>query len=164
MSFEFGHHRRHLPEPDLVPILDGLTSVIFFLLLSATFIEYTKLTLPPSQTSVGASTSNEDPLAPKILVRNLGDKVRLQLSWGGAKPSSKSKTVERPDREKKSTEFEVAIKEMSEDFIKVYPSEKAIQVGLSKDASYQDMITVMDGVRKSFENVVLIGPEEANSL
>lgn len=164
MSLESSHHRRHLPEPDLVPILDGLTSVIFFLLLSATFIEYTKLTLPPSQTSVGASTSNEDPLAPKILVKNLGDKVRLQMTWGGSKPSSKSKTVDRPDREKKSSEMETAAREMVEDFIKVYPAEKSIQLGLSKDASYQDMITVMDGVRKTFENVVLVGPDEANSL
>jgi biopolymer transport protein ExbD len=160
--FELENHRRHIPEPDLVPILDALTSMIFFLLLSATFVEFTKLTLPPSQTSVISNPMAGNPLAPKLLIAAVNGKIRVTLKWGGDTPGANSKDLERENVGRKSKALESAVRELSKDFVQKFSSEKSIQLGLSEAATYQEMISAMDGLRPQFQDVVLIGPAEAS--
>ena len=73
-DFDSVSHKAHIPEPELVPILDALTSVIFFLLLSTTFIELTKITVPPSQTSVVTDPQTPPPATPKLYIKVDGEK------------------------------------------------------------------------------------------
>ena len=65
--------KKRMKDLNIVPILDMLTTVIFFLLMSTSFIEYTKLTLPPASTISSANSSAVPPVAPKMTVKNLND-------------------------------------------------------------------------------------------
>lgn len=154
-EFETGN-RQHVPEPDLVPILDGLTSVIFFLLLSISFIGLTKITVPPSASSVvTASDSKKPPLSPKLKVKNIGNELHLELAWLGEKPDQKvSKEVRNLNRNVLLGLIE-KVKVLSTEFKEIYPEEKTIQLAMSQDLNYQEMISIMDGLRPVFDDIVL---------
>lgn len=160
-----GHGRRRIPEPDLVPILDGLTSVIFYLLLTAAFIEYTKLTLPPAMTSPSGAASTVIPLSPKFLVK-IKDPQNLQvtLKWTGTRPDQMTRMVSRNSEVGISEELEKNVREMIADFNERFKEEKTISLGLSKLATYQEMVSVMDGIQSKLQDVVLIGPEEVDAM
>lgn len=160
---EFDEHiRRETPEPDLVPIVDCLVSVIFFLLFSTTFIELTKLTVPPAAISNAKTTDNKLPLTPKFYVDVKGSMVELLLTWGGNRPGSIKGSVQRLDSKSPSETLENKVKQMSEEFIKEHSTEKSIQIALSAEANYQELITVMDGMRKVIEDIVLMSPDEVH--
>jgi len=61
--------KKHVQDLNIVPILDMLTTVIFFLLMSTTFMEYTKLTLPPAASVVATGKNATQPMNPKLLLR-----------------------------------------------------------------------------------------------
>lgn len=160
---EFDEHiRRETPEPDLVPIVDCLVSVIFFLLFSTTFIELTKITVPPAAISNASSTDNKLPLTPKFYVDVNGSSINLLLTWSGNSPGSIKGTVPRLDSKTPSDALENKVKQMSEEFQKQHSTEKSIQIALSAEANYQELITVMDGLRKVIEDIVLMSPDEVN--
>ena len=155
---DFGEeHKREIPEPDLVPIMDALTAIIFFLLLSATFIELTKVTIPPSSTSTISSPVAPPPVAAHIYVKPEGDNLVISLQWAGSNPGSIKGRVARlgTDTGKPLVELEAEVKRIVADFAAKYPSEKTLQVTLGAQANYQEMISVMDGARHHLEDLVL---------
>ncbi len=160
MQFE-DMHRRHTPEPDLVPILDSLVCVIFFLLFSTSFIELTQMTIPPSVVSSAATASAEPPLTPRLFVaKSSQNSLKLSLVWKGTQPGTSDRQVKRKDKNKPSTELENAVREMAEEFSTKYATEKTIQLALDKEASYQELVNVMDGLKKIFPDLVLISYDE----
>ncbi len=161
MEFE-EHHRREATEPDLVPIVDCLVSVIFFLLFSTTFIELTKLTLPPAVISNAKTQNDRVPLSPQFLVQTEGEELKLRLIWTGDSPGVIEKSVARESTEKISSRLQSTVESMVQEFNQKFAAEKTIQLGLSSTANYQEMITVMDGIRILISDIVLISPNEVN--
>lgn len=154
--------RRHAPEPDLVPILDGLTAVIFFMLLSLSFIGITKLTVPPSTTSV-ASVSNEVPVSGRLVAQVQGEIVNLRMEWIGPNPGSISEKATRLDPGQKNLDLVAAVEKLAIQFKEKFPAEKTIQIALAAKMNYQELISVMDGFRKDerYQDLVLSSYTEA---
>lgn len=155
---DFGdEHKREIPEPDLVPIMDALTAIIFFLLLSATFLELTKVTIPPSSTSTISSPVAPPPVAAHIYVKPDGENLLISLQWAGSNPGTIKGRVTRLGTEsaKPLLELEAEVKRIISEFVKKYPDEKTLQVTLGAQANYQEMISVMDGARHHLEDLVL---------
>lgn len=153
--------RRHLPEPDLVPILDALTSVIFFLLLSATFMTLTKLTIPPATL---ATTKNADsvPLNPMYIVSEHNGELTLRLTWKGGVPGEITKRVAR--MMPRNFELLAKTREIVTEFSNQFADQKTMQISLSSQIQYQELITVMDGLRSKYQDIVLGAPDLANSI
>ena len=154
--------RKETPEPDLVPIVDCLVSVIFFLLFSTTFIELTKVIVPPAAVSNATLSDNKVPVSPKFFLSVNGDTIDLQLSWGGNKPGKLKGNVARIADNGVSPALESKVKEMADEFQKSNANENTMQIALSKEASYQEMINMMDGLMKSKKtfDIVLMSPNE----
>jgi biopolymer transport protein ExbD len=154
--FEFDRGAsRSLPEPDLVPILDGLTCVIFFLLLSISFIGLTKLTLPPSANTVVAASVDQTPVSPKLKVRHDKANLLVELEWTGSRPESSKLSVPRDLSKRIHRELIQQVSALVNTFKEKYPQEKTMQLVLSPDLNYQEMISVMDGIRIHIEDIVL---------
>ncbi|MBC7396063.1 MAG: biopolymer transporter ExbD, partial [Bdellovibrionales bacterium] len=134
---------------------DMLTTVIFFLLMSTTFIEYNKLTLPPASTVVSTSQSAADPLRPKLLVTRAGKELSLYLVWQGKTPGHQVIKVD-------PAEVSAKLTELLKTFAEKYPTEKTLQVSLDKEVNYQVLISVMDGSRELMPDVVLLSYHEVN--
>lgn len=145
---------RHIPEPDLVPILDGLVSVIFFLLLSMSFIGLTKLTVPPSSSST-TSIDNKRPLSPKVKVSHTKTNLKVELEWLGDKPDQLSVEQLRDPNRAINKELIEKVTRIVAEFKTQFPEEKTMQLTMSEDLNYQEMIAVMDGIRPHFEDIVL---------
>jgi biopolymer transport protein ExbD len=155
-DLESATNRRHTPEPDLVPILDGLTAVIFFLLLSISFIGLTKLTLPPSTASV-TSLSQEVPVSARVVGQIQGAQILLKLQWLGPTPGSVEEKVPRVEIPGANSLLVEAAHRLAQELKRRFPKEKTIQIALSPDANYQELISIMDGLRKkqTYEDLVL---------
>lgn len=147
--------RKHIPEPDLVPILDGLTSVIFFLLLSISFIGLTKITLPPSSSSTITSVSQKPPLSPRLRVTHEGKNLSLELDWVGTNPDQIKAVHPRDEEQKVLKELIEKVSAIVKEFKDKYPEEKTMQLAMSEDLNYQEMISVMDGIRPLMDDIVL---------
>lgn len=156
-------HRRHVKDLNIVPILDMLTTIIFFLLLSTSFLEFTKVTVPPSQTSVSVSTATTLPVAPKMLLVERSEGLRMVLTWGGEKPGETMETIRADSDQKRRVDIIEAGRKLTSDFAKTHPSEKTLQLGLGARVKYQDLISAMDGVRDSMPDIVLISHHEAEA-
>jgi hypothetical protein len=160
--------RRLVRELNIVPIIDMLTTVIFFLLLSTTFMEYTKLTVPPSKVSTITDPVAPPPLAPKLAFVRQGSGYRLVLSWAGATGGEISKDFQ-PDAgtDLASPKTAQALLEFTKaavgEFATKFPGEKSLQLGLGRDVAYQGLIAVMDGAREKMPDVVLISYDEAEA-
>lgn len=161
--FEFdSKDNHHITEPELVPVLDALTSVIFFLVLSTTFVQFTKLTVPPSQTSIVDKPIVDPPLNPKLIVRaKNANTVNAMMKWQGERPANLQEQIVIKEATTRSEELEQKIEKLVSDFSEKYPNEKTLQISFSKDVNYQQVITVMDGVRKKMDNIVLVSWAEA---
>ncbi|MFZ9594974.1 MAG: ExbD/TolR family protein [Bdellovibrionia bacterium] len=147
-----GRRRKHTPDLNIVPILDMLTTVIFFLLISTSFVEYTKLTLPPSSTVVEQQTEAEKnpPLSPKLLIRRQSQGFySSELTWMGAHPS-------RLQVEMSESELREKVGKQLQDFAQHFPEEKTLQIGLDPGIPYQVLIQVMDATGPYLPNSVLI--------
>lgn len=152
------------PRLDLVPIIDAMTCVIFFLLLSSTFVEFTKISMPQAVSSVvTTSASTEPPLTPKLIGVAKGEYLHLILSWGGKKPSHMEKRVQRDSKNQRSEPLQVTAQGIVREFKRLFPNEKALLLGLSPKATYQEMISVMDGARQELEDLVLVSWSEAQT-
>jgi biopolymer transport protein ExbD len=143
--------KRHIKDLNIVPILDMLTTVIFFLLMSTSFIEYTKLTLPPASTSSAPIESKDPPVAPKVFVTQKdGDtQYNIRLQWAGGHPGQQ--VVEADE-----ASILAKTQELLKNFTQNYPKEKTLQVSMGKLVKYQALISVMDGARDYTPDMVLM--------
>lgn len=148
--------KKHVQDLNIVPILDMLTTVIFFLLMSTTFMEYTKLTLPPAASVVATGKNATQPLNPRLLLKGQGDGRYLStLVWGGPNPGQSQNPADA------SSLLEVVRKQV-ELFSKKNPEEKTLQVSLERNLPYQSLISVMDGAREHLPDIVLVSYHEAD--
>ena len=140
--------RKKMKDLNIVPILDMLVTVIFFLLMSTSFLEFTKLTLPPASTVVVPSTNAKIPVAPKITVQGANQNYTITLSWGGATPGQNQVLAD---------ELTIIPKtqELLRKFSVTYPKEKTIQISLGQYVRYQVLISLMDGARDFTPDMVL---------
>jgi biopolymer transport protein ExbD len=152
--FELERESRHIPEPDLVPILDGLVCVIFFLLLSISFVGLTKLTVPPS-TSAVSTTPEKPPLSPKVKVVQEKGNLRIELEWLGEKPAHVAVEQARDNKRAINKELIQKVTSLVGEFKTKFPEEKTMQLTMGEELSYQEMIAVMDGIRPHFDDIVL---------
>ncbi len=153
--------RRDLLEISVVPILDMWTGVIFFMLLSTAFVELTKLTLPPSSVSQVARTSRVIPTNPKLFLDLRGKELQVLITWSGSDPGSDRTTLHVPQGPKYPVALKNQIRRMVEGFVRKFPAEKTLQIGLGPEVSYQILIAVMDGAQVIMPDVVLISYQEA---
>jgi biopolymer transport protein ExbD len=148
--------RRHPPEPDLVPILDGMTAVIFFMLLSISFVGITKITMPPSTTAV-SSPQKEIPVSGRLIAKLKGNEIQLKLEWIGQKPGAAVSKSPRSTNSEKNTSLIEAVEKLAIQFKEKFPQEKTIQIAMDGSLDYQELISVMDGFRKEdrYQDLVL---------
>lgn len=164
MFDDFGSkEEKYIPEPELVPVLDALTAVIFFLLLSTTFVELTKITVPPSQTEVITEPNAKPPVSARLYVKDQGGKLSLSLKWAGAHPDGIKRLVERRPDNSRSKELEDTVHELVTQLKAQYPEEKTLQMAVSENTTYQELISVMDGARHKMQDLVLLSPDDVNS-
>ena len=149
--------KRHLGGLNIVPILDMLTTIIFFLLISTSFIEYTKLTLPPAKMVISTKLAGTKPVLPKLLVTAIGKDYSLRLVWQGSEPGS-------DQAEARQSTVASQLQTLIEKFALKYPAEKTLQVSLDRGVNYQVLISVMDGARALMPDVVLLSYQEVTSL
>lgn len=158
--------RRFLHELNIVPVIDLFTIVIFFMLLSTTFIAFTKLTVPPAKVSSISDPLPMPPLSPKLVLLEAeagGGGYRLALSWAGQKPGRQLVRVPALEGRALAERLGVESRRLVEEFSRTYPSETSLRLGLGSRLSYQQLISVMDGVRERIPDIVLISYEEADA-
>lgn len=153
-------HRRETPDLNIVPILDMLVCVIFFLILTTSFMKYTKQTVPPSAVSTITNPVAPPPLTPKLMCvkSKTGTGLRLLLTWSGTNPGQLDKET--------SAEVDDVLnnsKEIIDSFMQKFPSEKTIQIGLGADVSYQTLITIMDAAKEKMPDMILFSYQEAQA-
>ena len=159
--------RTHVKEIPLAPLLDLLTVVIFFLILSTSFMEIRQNILPPSSTIAAAPIENNDnktvPINPKLIMYRENNYGMLLLKWGGENPGELRKKV---NLTKDGYDFVLKnnVRDLIKEFREKYPSEKTLQLGWQSKINYQTVLTVVDGVLVELRDLVFISPEEAESL
>ena len=159
---------RHVKEIPLAPVLDLLVVVIFFLILSSSFVELTKQTLPPSATSSSVASASDPappPLNPKLFTVKQAGVYRMILLWTGKEPGQEeAKVPAQADLDQVSKELESAAGRLTKDFKKKYPTQSSLQMGLSADVDYQNMISIMDGARENLQDIVLVSYRDTKSI
>lgn len=153
--------KKHVRDLNIVPILDMLTTVIFFLLMSTSFMEFTKLTVPPSSTSSVSVSDAPPPLSPKMFLVRAGEGYSLSLRWGGKRAGEAVEKLKEQDPQKLREELFNASRKLATDFQEKNPTEKTLQVALAPLVPYQMLISMMDGVQEKMPDVVLISYREA---
>lgn len=152
--------RRHVQEINLVPIIDMLTTIIFFLLLSMGFIQYNKIGLPNSSVSVASANDKQQELHPKlVLVSNENEKLFLVLKWSGANSGQIIKEVSGSE-----LELESKTQELLSHFQEKFPNEKTLQVGMSPSVPYSKLVTLMDISKTYMPSIVLLSSKDAQRL
>jgi biopolymer transport protein ExbD len=158
--------RHHVKEIPLAPILDLLTVVIFFLILSASFIELRQETLPPSSQVTATPQPNTPPIVPlnpKLMMTNKDGEIILLLKWFGTTPGQTIKKL-RPGVDRYDIELKNAANELAKELKKMYPLESQIQLGWQSDIKYQTVLTVVDGVMPEIKDLVFLAPDETEIL
>jgi biopolymer transport protein ExbD len=161
-----GRKKRPIRDLNIVPILDMLTTIIFFLLLSAAFTEFTKVTIPPAAVSTTHDPKAEEPLSPKLMAETAGEGLNVKLMWTGKSPGSFHDTVKSAPGENPEVRRQNVIAqtgELMKKFAAAHPGEKTLQVGLGERVAYQDMISVMDGARPVIPDLVMISYGEVSA-
>ncbi len=147
--------RREVKELQIVPVIDMFTTVIFFLLMSTSFIALTKLSVPPTKVEAVSAESPVEPLAPKLIVsQKNSESAELKLSWRGKEPGEFTETVQFNETELTKLQ-EVSFK-IVERFALKFPSESSVRLGFGSDVPYQWVVSAMDGVRQKITNIVLV--------
>ena len=157
--------KREIPDLNVVPILDMLVCVIFFLLLGTSFTQLTKLSLPPSAVSTISDPLAAPPLAPQLIATEKDGMVRLTLSWAGAVPGEAVRNVTAKPSETSAERNEIlkAATELVHDLTARFPKEKTIRIALGAEMSYQKMVTIMDGVKEKMPDIVLTSYVDAQA-
>jgi len=154
---ELKRARRGQQEPSLVPIIDMMTTIIFFLVLTTSFTAYTKHTLPPSGISTSTDTAKTPPLQPMLLLKQETDVFVVELSWQGSKPDKKRIQVS-PGTSKKPREVELRekVSELIGGFLKDFPKERTLLMGMTSQTKYQFLVSAMDGAQPLMPDIVLL--------
>jgi hypothetical protein len=153
------------PRIDLVPIIDAMTCVIFFLLLSSTFVEFTKITMPQAVSSVAAtSVATDPPLSPRLIGVIKDKYINMVLSWSGKKPDQITKRVLRDPNNGRSGSLEATTQGIVQEFKRLFPEEKTLLLGFSPQVTYQEMISSMDGARQEINDLVMVSWTEAKAV
>ncbi len=158
--------RKHIKEIPLAPILDLLVVVIFFLILSASFVELRQNIIPPSSSSVISSAvmdSESVPLNPKLLIMNKKGVISLLMKWQGSKPGQTIKKLKISENDY-DAELKSAAQEIVRKFKIDYPDQSQIQLGWHGDMIYQSVLTTVDGVLMEIKDLVLLSPEDSEIL
>lgn len=150
------------PHVDLVPILDALTVVIFFLVLSVSFSEYVKLTVPPTQITDSPPSTNEStpPISPKLIVKEVGSLIHVGILWSGKTPGSFSEKIVKSSN-LNSDQIYLTVESLTKKFKEKFPNENELQIGLTADLKFKQFITVTDAAKKSFKDIVMMSYEDA---
>ena len=156
--------RRENPDLNIVPVLDMLVAVIFFLILTTSFMRYTKLSLPPSAVSTITNPVAPPPLSPKLVVADIGGTLRLVLTWAGTDPGQKTQDIHMigTGEDKRKAVLKTAGEFIGE-FHKKFPGEKTLQIGLGANVTYQNLVTIMDAVKEKMPDMVLFSYAEADT-
>ena len=149
--------KRELPDLNIVPILDMLVCIIFFLLLSTTFVRLTHQSVPPSAVSTITDPIAPPPLSARVLLYRIDGKLELKLQWVGAEPGENSRTLEPTS---KPEEIFLHVNELLGEFRTKFPQERTLQVGLGPDLPYQYLVSIMDGARPYLPDIVLFSYDE----
>ena len=156
--------RHKIREMPIAPILDMMVAVIFFLLLSTTFIEYTKQTLRPADVHTTATAPEVLPLSPRLLVTRTKYWLSLNLTWLGTEPGHIIKNIANTDPLEFSQDLVDASRSVAAQFREKFPDEMQIHLSFGPDILYQEMISVMDGTQTQLPDIVLLSYNEANEV
>jgi biopolymer transport protein ExbD len=159
--------RRKIREPNLIPIIDMFTCVIFFLLLSTGFVSYTKMTLPPSQVSTQTDPLKPPPLSTKLLATEIKGELLIKLQWAGETPGETVRSLVRSQNPSDQDQRQALLK-LVQEMAKIYkvknPAEKTVQIGLGSNVPYQELLTIMDALKDFFPDFILISNLEAEAF
>lgn len=150
-------------ELNVVPIMDMLICVIFFLLLSTTFMGFTNLQVPPSVVTTQSEATKPEPVAPKMMAYIRDNSLQIRLEWKGAKPGAETAMVEPKNLVGRAMSVQDETRKIVQKFKKVYPSENTLQMSLSAEIPYQILISMMDGARELLPDVVLYSYTEVDA-
>ncbi len=158
------NHRREIRDIQIAPILDMLVAVIFFLLLSTSFMEFTKQTIPPSGVTTITDPVAPPPLNPKFYATQSGEQVRLILRWAGTDAGQLEKTITANNSVPVDADLIKASADLVSELKKKYPNEKSLSLSFGADVAYQKVVTIMDGVRDAFPDLILGSYDEARAI
>jgi hypothetical protein len=111
-----------------------------------------------------ADSSKSMPVSPKLFVDVQEQTLVVVLKWTGSSPGTSTKKIDRTKPERYSQELQKVVEELIADFAKKFPGEKSLQVALAERGTYQELISVMDGITKSVPDVVLLSPEDIKNM
>lgn len=163
--FDVSKKKHEMPDLNIVPILDMLIAVIFFLLLTTSFLQFTKQSVPPSSISKITDPVAPPPVSAKLIGVMKGTDLRLLLDWSGAKPGKVEKVVAMNPEDLPGSQKALldTTTEIITNFSEKFPKEKTIQIGLGQDVPYQNLITIMDGAKEKLPDMVLFSYQEATA-
>ncbi len=144
---------------DLVPILDALVVVIFFLVLSISFTELTKVTLPPTQIVEESKSLLQNNIdlkkntKPRLLGNFTHEKIDLVLEWDDEEIKKITESISRElhdnfllSRTVEKILYQYKIK---------YPGEKTLIISTTEDSTFQEFISIVDGAKIYFPDIVM---------
>ena len=159
--------RRHVKEIPLAPVLDLLTVVVFFLILSTSFVELKQNEIPPAVFAKVESSSSDPspkvPKNPKLLIAIRGESLTLVMKWMGTEPGQVVENIPRV-KEDYSDLLKEKSSEMVKNFLAKFPEEKTLQIGFASQVRYQEILTSMDGVLNITKDIALISNTETDML
>jgi biopolymer transport protein ExbD len=171
--------RRHIKELNVVPILDMMTTLIIFLLQITSFMEFTKITIPPSSTSTITDPVRPPPLSPKIflMAAEKAGSLKVQLMWAGESSGAKVEIVKfdkDADKIENAAAVLKSVDKLVNEFRKEYPAEQNFQLGATSSIPYQHIVSAMDGIQSAFApksekavrevaNIVLVSYQDVNA-
>ena len=153
---------REMIELNITSLLDMMSTILFFLLLSVSFMGMTSLTLPPSAKKTVKNPFAEKPLAPKVFAFPVtGGYLRIILAWQGKEPGEIVRDVPRVSSDQINNSLVTLMTKTVNQFLTKFPNESSIQMSLATDVNYQEMISIMDGIRAKISDIVLLSYEES---
>lgn len=155
--------KQSIHELSVVPILDMFISLIFFLVLSISFIPLTKLTIPPSGVSKITEPLAPPPISPKLLIKKKGISLLAELRWEGLEPGSLQEIWDK-DIWQNPTLLVEKVAEMLAKKSELFRGEKTLQISLSAETELQILISVLDGSRAILPDAVLNSNAEADAM
>jgi biopolymer transport protein ExbD len=145
----------------IAPVLDVLVVLVFFLILSVTFTQYTKHTLPASESKV-VDSPEMIPLAPRVLIYPFGKDLRVRLEWVGSQPGHMERDVAIVNDGGSSVTQ--VVRSFAQGFLARYPQEVVFSLGLASNLQYQVLVSAMDGLQGQAQDVVLLAPSVVSEI
>jgi biopolymer transport protein ExbD len=103
----------------------------------------------------------------KFLVTQGNGGLKLKLQWSGENPGENKKSLARssdPSTKNERLALLSLVQEMAKSFRSQHPKEQTVQIGLGSNVHYQDLLTVMDGLKEYLPDFVLISNFEAEAF